>query len=188
MGANSDGFARWRFHRERVCRLGEKLARRADGPGTQTLYQSPPMHPDLEAQSGCRVPPGLEDHAWAVSAINSRPAGTAPKQSNQRRASSLSSTCRWPNGPGAPTTTFRHAQITAERAESIRPKGTKTGATHSRHSLSTVPGRASNLNARVRVPANRTPISPPLIHTKSRIGPFFAVPAFASICRQPPGV
>ena len=31
-----------------------------------------------------------------------------------------------PNGPGAPTTTFLHAQITAERAESIRPKGTKT--------------------------------------------------------------
>ena len=35
---------------------------------------------------------------------------------------------------------------------------------------------------------NRTPISPPLIHTKSRIGPFLAAPVFASICRQPPGV
>jgi hypothetical protein len=35
---------------------------------------------------------------------------------------------------------------------------------------------------------NRTPISPPLIHTKSRIGPCFAAPALASICRQPPGV
>ena len=38
------------------------------------------------------------------------------------------------------------------------------------------------------VPINRTPISPPLIHTKSGIGPFFAAPAFASICKQPPGV
>ena len=37
--------------------------------------------------------------------INCLPAGTAPKQSNQRRANSWSSTCRWPNGPDAPMTT-----------------------------------------------------------------------------------
>jgi hypothetical protein len=35
---------------------------------------------------------GSKTMLWAVSAINCRPAGTAPKQSNQRRASSLSST------------------------------------------------------------------------------------------------
>jgi hypothetical protein len=63
-----------------------------------------PLHRILEITSHL---PDLVRHVsktvlWAASAINCRPAGTAPKQSNQRRASSLSSTCRWPKWPRCP--------------------------------------------------------------------------------------
>ena len=145
-GANSGGLARRRFHRERMqkvpCWTVTSDVEGRPEPLHRTLLH---VH-DLGQSKSTLRQAGSKTVFGRSQGINCRPAGTAPKQSKQRRASSLSSTCRWPNGPDAPTTTFLHAQITAERAESIRPKGTKTGATHSRHSLLPAPlllGRVS---------------------------------------------
>ena len=58
-GSRGDGFTG-----ERVCKLEEGLRAQDEGLRAQTLYQSPPMHPDLEVHSGCWVSPGLEGPHW----------------------------------------------------------------------------------------------------------------------------
>jgi hypothetical protein len=93
-GANGGGFARRRFHSETVAGVvSETVAGDPDDhpiPRRRTLLH---VH-DLGRSKSTLRRAGSTTMLWAASAIKCRPAGTAPKQSNQRRASSLSSTCR----------------------------------------------------------------------------------------------
>jgi hypothetical protein len=68
---------------------------------------------------------------WAVSAINCRPAGTAPNHSNQRRASSLSSTVDGRMAQVPPGLPFGMPQSTGPRTQHCPPRHSNTSQRHS---------------------------------------------------------
>ena len=72
------------------------------------------------------MPSGLERPRWGCRSGKLSPNWNLSEAVQAAAGEQLEQYLPMPNGPDAPTTTFRHAQITAERAESIRPKGTKT--------------------------------------------------------------
>ena len=125
-GSRGDG-----FHRERMQKVASKTV-----AGDLKDHPRPVRRPLGNALISRHLQGARRHHVRktilrAVEAINCRPAGTAPNHSNQRRASSLSSTVDGRMAQVPPGLPFGMPQSTGPRTQHCPPRHSNTSQRHS---------------------------------------------------------